>query len=83
MRAFASVRARVARDLYDRAVAQGEAHAGARLRVSHQDLADAIGSVRDVVARATRELRRQGIIETHPDGMTIVDLDRLLREGGL
>jgi CRP/FNR family transcriptional regulator len=83
MRAFATVKWRVARDLFDRALASGSVTPGMRLRVTHQDLADATGSVRDVVARVTRELRREGIIESDPAGLTIVDLDRLLLEGGL
>jgi len=36
--------------------------------------------VRDVVARAIRELRREGVIESHRDGVTIIDPDRLLLE---
>jgi len=33
---------------------------------------------REVVARAIRDLRAAGVIERHPNGVTIADLDRLL-----
>ncbi|HEY8736569.1 MAG TPA: Crp/Fnr family transcriptional regulator [Candidatus Dormibacteraeota bacterium] len=78
--AFARVRTRVARDLLERALATERMTQGTMLRATHQDLADGIGSVRDVVARAIRELRRDGVIESHRDGVTIIDPDRLLLE---
>ncbi len=75
---FARVRTRVARDLLERALALGSPAPGTPLRTTHQELADAIGSVREVVARAIRDLRAAGVIERHPNGVTIADLDRLL-----
>jgi CRP/FNR family transcriptional regulator, cyclic AMP receptor protein len=78
--AFARVRTRVARDLLERALAMERMSQGTMLRATHQELADGIGSVRDVVARAVRELRRDGVIESHRDGVTIVDPDRLILE---
>jgi CRP/FNR family transcriptional regulator, cyclic AMP receptor protein len=78
--AFARVRTRVARDLLERALAQETMSRGTTLRATHQELADGIGSVRDVVARAVRELRRAGVIESHREGVTIVDPDQLLLE---
>jgi CRP/FNR family transcriptional regulator, cyclic AMP receptor protein len=78
--AFARVRTRVARDLLERALAKERMTQGTTLRATHQELADGIGSVRDVVARAIRELRREGVIESHRDGVTIIDPVRLLRE---
>src|ERR1700682_3618328 len=78
--AFSRVRTRVARDLLERALAKEIMTQGTMLRATHQELADGIGSVRDVVARAVRELRREGVIQSHRDGVTIVDPDRLLLE---
>lgn len=61
--AFTTVGQRVARHLLDLA---SEAQRGDELRadVSQQDLADAAGSVREVVVRVLREFRAAGLIET-------------------
>jgi CRP/FNR family transcriptional regulator len=40
---------------------------------SQQELADAVGSVREVVARVLRELRLAGLVATLPDGVRILD----------
>jgi CRP/FNR family transcriptional regulator len=77
--AFMPVRARVARDLVERAKMLGPLEAGVHLAVTQQSLADATGSVREVVARALRELRRGGAIATVDDGITILDPDALNR----
>ena len=77
--AFMPVRARVARDLLERAKMSGPVVAGLHLAVTQQSLADATGSVREVVARALRELRREGAIATADDGITVVDPDALTR----
>jgi CRP/FNR family transcriptional regulator, cyclic AMP receptor protein len=73
---FATVRARVARDLLERSFARPRV----QVRVTQQALADATGSVREVVTRALRELRLQGLIETDQSWITILDLDGLIRE---
>jgi CRP/FNR family cyclic AMP-dependent transcriptional regulator len=82
-RSFATVRSRVARDLIERATAAGRLDAGLRLRVTQQALADATGSVREVVARSLRELRRDGVVATDHTGVTILDLAGLARVAGL
>jgi CRP/FNR family transcriptional regulator len=53
--------------------------AGRHLDVTHQSLADAIGSVREVVARAVRELRTEGVIASNGDGVTVLDPEGLAR----
>jgi len=78
--AFALVRNRVARDLLERALAKEGLISGTRIRATHQELADGVGSVRDVVARSVRDLRRAGVIASHKDGLTIVDPDQLRAE---
>ena len=83
MRSFATVRWRVARDIIERAVAAGDLREGAHVRLTHQEVADATGSVREVAARAIRVLRRDGMIATAHPGVAILDLDRLLHEAGL
>lgn len=67
---FLPVRGRVARHLLDMAL-----HDGGRLvvRASQQDLADAIGSVREVVARAVRGLIAAGYLERRGRDLVIRD----------
>jgi CRP/FNR family cyclic AMP-dependent transcriptional regulator len=77
--AFATVRQRVTRHLLDLA---SESQTGPELlaTVGQQDLADAVGTVREVVVRALRDLRRAGLIETRRDGIVLLDPERLLGE---
>jgi CRP/FNR family transcriptional regulator, cyclic AMP receptor protein len=75
--AFTSVRARVARDIVERAKVVGLLRTGARVAVTQQALADATGSVREVVARTLRELSREGVLLTGAGTVTILDPDRL------
>ena len=78
-RAFASVRQRVARHLLDLAShhQQGPALVAP---VSQQDLADAAGTVREVVVRILRQLRNEGTVATQRHGIVILAPDRLLAE---
>jgi CRP/FNR family transcriptional regulator, cyclic AMP receptor protein len=73
---FATVRQRVARHLLDLA---SDRQQGALLvaPISQQALADAVGSVREVVVRALGDLRREGLVETGAGGIKILDPDRL------
>jgi CRP/FNR family transcriptional regulator, cyclic AMP receptor protein len=48
--------------------------------IGRQELADAVGSVREVVVRALRELRQAGLLETRRDGITLLDPERLMRK---
>jgi|HubBroStandDraft_6_1064221.scaffolds.fasta_scaffold65343_2 CRP/FNR family cyclic AMP-dependent transcriptional regulator len=52
---------------------------GGRLvaHISHQRLADAAGTVREVVSRELNALRRDGVIATTAGSVTIIDEDRL------
>jgi CRP/FNR family transcriptional regulator, cyclic AMP receptor protein len=78
--AFATVRSRVARDLLERTGRIESPGSCTHVRVTQQALADATGSVREVVARALRELRLQGLIETGPSRITILQRGALIRE---
>jgi CRP/FNR family transcriptional regulator, cyclic AMP receptor protein len=82
-RAFTSVRVRVARDLVERADMCGGLRPGTHLSVTHQSLADATGSVREVVARAIRDLRHESVIASNGDGITVLDPAALKRAAGL
>jgi len=73
---FGSVRQRVARHLLDLAADRQQ---GALLiaNVSHQALADAAGTAREVVARTLTDLRRAGLVETARNGIVVLDPDGL------
>ena len=75
--AFASVPQRVARHLLEIAAAHQESGAPLVARVSQQELADLVGSVREVVARALRELREDHIVVVARSGITVLDPSRL------
>ena len=73
---FGSVKARLARHLLDLASAQqqsGELFAA----VTQQQLADAVGSVREVVTRTLAELRAAGAVASTDGGVTILDASAL------
>jgi CRP/FNR family cyclic AMP-dependent transcriptional regulator len=78
--AFGSVRQRVAAHLLDLASSRQEPDGRLEARVSQQELADAVGSVREVVARVLRDLRTAGIIATAADRIVILDATRLYAE---
>jgi CRP/FNR family cyclic AMP-dependent transcriptional regulator len=78
--AFGSVRQRVAAHLLDLASAQQRPEGRLVAQVSQQELADAVGSVREVVARVLRELRLAGLVATAPDSVVVFDAARLHSE---
>jgi CRP/FNR family transcriptional regulator, cyclic AMP receptor protein len=82
--AFATVRQRVARHLLDLA---SESQRGSELlaAIGQQDLADAVGTVREVVVRALRDLRQEGLLRTGREGIVLLDPERLAAEayGGI
>lgn len=84
--AFTTVRERVARHLLDLAAQESRAAAGTRralkVAVSQRQLADSVGTVREVVVRVLRDLRDEGVISTHPDHIDILDPIRLSQEQG-
>jgi CRP/FNR family transcriptional regulator len=78
-RAFMTVRQRVGRHLLDLA---SEQQRGSELvaHISQQDLADAVGTVREVVVRVLRELREDGIVDTGRGGIRLVAPHELVDE---
>ena len=68
---FGSLRQRVARHLLDVAASRQQGP-GLIVRVTQQELADAVGSVRPVVARILRDFRTEGIITTSSDGIIVL-----------
>jgi CRP/FNR family transcriptional regulator, cyclic AMP receptor protein len=77
VRSLGNIRERMAYDLLDRA-AQSQLVVG-RLDVTatQEDLADSIGSSREVMSRALRDLRAEGILETAPGLIRVLDPARL------
>jgi len=47
------------------------------VRATHADLADSIGSSREVVSRTVRDLRAVGIVETTPGMVRVIEPVRL------
>jgi len=70
---FATVRQRVVRHLLDLAASRPASHGRLVALVSQQDLANSVGSVREVVARVLRELREASFLRTSPGRVEIVD----------
>jgi CRP/FNR family cyclic AMP-dependent transcriptional regulator len=70
---FGSVRQRVAAHLLDLASAQQRPRGDLVARVSQQELADAVGSVREVVARVLRDFRVARLVATVPDRVRVLD----------
>jgi CRP-like cAMP-binding protein len=77
--AFMTVRQRIGRHLLDLASEQ-QRDADLVARISQQDLADAVGTVREVVVRVLRDLREEGVVETGRVGIRIVAPQLLVDE---
>jgi len=84
--AFATVRQRVARHLLDLAAQESRVTRGTQpvlaVPVSQRQLADSVGTVREVVVRVLRDLRESSVIRTHPDHIDILDPIRLSQQQG-
>ncbi|RHX89400.1 Crp/Fnr family transcriptional regulator [Leptospira stimsonii] len=74
--AFTSVRQRLARHLLLNAMSQ-ESPPFLSVKLSQQDLADSIGTVREVVVRELRKLKKEGLIETVKGRIEIVQPGQL------
>jgi len=77
---FAPVRSRVARYLLDVATPARPGHVATASYVaaaSYEDIAGAIGTVREVVARTLAALRDDGLIRRTEEGIALIDLDGL------
>ena len=74
--AFGTVREKVARHLL---ALSGDGHTGERriAPITQQELADGVGTMREVAARALRDLRDEGVIATSPRSIEILHSARL------
>lgn len=75
--AFGTVRQRVAGHLLDIAAARQLPGGQLVAAASQQELADAVGSVREVVARVLRDFRLSGLVDTATDSIRVLDPARL------
>jgi CRP/FNR family transcriptional regulator, cyclic AMP receptor protein len=77
--AFGTLRQRLARHLLDLAAASENFHVGHELAamVTQQELADAVASTREAVARVLHDLRGAALIETTRRGVVLLDAARL------
>jgi CRP/FNR family transcriptional regulator, cyclic AMP receptor protein len=78
--AFTTVHQRIARQLLS--VAEPGPDGRPVARITQQQLADAVGSVREVVVRELRALRETGIVRTGSRSITILDPERLAADAG-
>jgi len=77
---FATVRQRVVRHLLDLAASRPASDGRLAALVSQQDLANSVGSVREVVARVLHELRAASLVRTSPGRVDILDPVRMSLE---
>jgi CRP/FNR family cyclic AMP-dependent transcriptional regulator len=76
---FATLRQKVARHLLD--IASPDVETGVLVaRISQSELADAVGTSREVVVRVLRDLRESGLVGTGRDGLTVLAPGRLHAE---
>jgi CRP/FNR family transcriptional regulator len=73
---FGSMRERVARHVLDLSV-PGRHGESSEAAVTQQELADGVGTVREVVARILHDFREEGLVTTTPGHIRILDADRL------
>jgi CRP/FNR family cyclic AMP-dependent transcriptional regulator len=77
--AFTTVRQRIARQLLNVATDQPRGQALVA-RITQQQLADSVGTVREVVVRELRGLREERVVETGSRSITILDRGRLVAD---
>ena len=77
---FATVRQRVIRHLLDLAASRPTSDGRLAALVNQQELANSVGSVREVVARVLHELRAASLVRTSPGRVDILDPLRISLE---
>ncbi len=73
--AFGSVRERIARHLLDAATPGKQGHP--TVDITQQELADSVGSAREVAARVVRAFRTERLVRTRPGGIVLLAPDAL------
>lgn len=77
VRSLGDITDRLVFDLLERACATQLKSGRLVVRASQQELANSIGSVREVVARSLRKLRDSGVVATGPNLVRVLDVVRL------
>jgi CRP/FNR family cyclic AMP-dependent transcriptional regulator len=77
--AFGTVRQRVARHLLD-LVIEGPDNGGLLAPISQQDLANAVGTVREVVSRVLVAFKTENVLRTTSAGIEVLDATRLYEQ---
>jgi CRP-like cAMP-binding protein len=77
VRSLGNIAERTAYDLLDRACRSQLAVGRLEIKATHAELADSIGSSREVVSRTLRRLRSLRIVETSPGLVRVVDPEQL------
>jgi CRP-like cAMP-binding protein len=77
VRSFGDITERLAFDLLDRACRTQLISGRLVVRASQQQLADSIGSVREVVARSLRKMKDEGLVATAANLVRVLDVERL------
>ena len=78
VRSLGTVRERLAYDLLERASDQVLRGGASTLNVTHEELAESIGSAREVIGRTLAGLRREGVVRAGPGRVEILDLERII-----
>jgi CRP/FNR family transcriptional regulator, cyclic AMP receptor protein len=77
VRSLGSMTERLAFDLLERASETQLREGDLVCRVTHEQLADSIGSTREVVSRIVGDLRRRGLLTTSPRQIRVTDVTRV------
>jgi CRP-like cAMP-binding protein len=77
VRSLGTVRERLAYDLLERASEQQLRGGPSSFHVTHEELAESIGSAREVIGRTLAEMRRAGVVSAGPGVVEILDFERL------
>ncbi len=77
VRSLGSIRERLAYDLLERASAQQLRLGTSSFKVTHEELAESVGSSREVISRTLALLRRAGVVSAGPGRVQVLDLDGL------
>ena len=72
VRSLGNIRERLAYDLLERACRSQLAVGRLEVKATQSDLADSIGSAREVISRALSALRAEGIVETAPGTIRVI-----------
>ena len=77
LRTYGSMRERLAADLLDRACETQVDHGLLEVKTSHADLADSVGTSREVISRALGSLREGGLVDSERGRIRVLDPARL------